>query len=406
MIYLRLAWRNIWRNTRRTLITVASIFFAVILATIMWSMLEGVYGKMIHNIVAFSSGYLQVHKKGYWEEKNIENVFTADTALAKKLSGVENITAVVPRIENFALASTGENTAGVMLLGIDPEKEDNITNLKTKVKNGKYLRSTDNGVMIGKGVARKLRLSVGDTIILLSQGYHASSANGLYKVLGIVSLPSPELDKVMVYMPLATASGLLSLDNHISSWAVMISDAKKLASVKKELLRNIDPTAYEVMDWKELMPDLDQMIQADGSGHKITILVLYLVISFGIFSTVLMMMAERQHEFGIMTAIGMKKRQLAFIVFLETVFITLIGVISGTLASLPITFYLSEHPIQLTGEVRIIYESYGFEPIIAVSTAPVVFFSQARVVLLITLLIGIYPVYKILRMNLMNALRS
>ncbi|ULQ55544.1 ABC transporter permease [Flavihumibacter rivuli] len=406
MIYLRMAWRNIWRNARRTWITIASVSFAVILSTFMWAMLEGVYDNMIRNVVAFSSGYLQIHKKGYWQEKSIENVFNADTSWVKQVAGMEGITAVVPRIENFALASTGENTAGVMVLGIDPKKENQVTNLEQKISAGRYLRPEDKGVIIGSGLARKLRLGVGDSLILLSQGYQASSANGLFPILGIVEMGSPELDKVMVYMPLDQAAVFFSLDGQLSSWALIISDQKELAAIKSRLAAKIDPGQYELMDWKEMMPELDQMITADGSGHKITLMVLYLVISFGIFSTILMMLAERQHEFGIMLAIGMKKHQLAFIVLLEIVMITLIGVVTGSLASLPVLFYFLSHPIRLGGELATIYENYGFEPIIPVSTAPSVFFSQARVVMVITLLIAVYPLYKIFRMKLMNALRS
>lgn len=406
MIYLRLAWRNIWRNSRRTWITVASIFFAVILSTFMWAMLEGVYDNMIRNVVAFSSGYLQVHKKGYWEEKNIENVFISDTTTERKLASIPDITAIIPRIENFALASTGERTTGVLLLGIDPEKEKTITRLDEKVFAGKYIAVNDPDVMVGSGVARKLRLSVGDSIILLGQGYQASSANGLFRVQGIVQMGSPDLDKILVYMNLETARTLLNLDNQLSSWALMIDNPKKMEPVKNSVSTQLDTLSYEVMDWKEMMPDLDQMIAADGSGHKITLFVLYLVIGFGIFSTILMMLAERQHEFGIMVAIGMKKYQIAIIVFLETVMITFIGVLAGSLASLPVIQYFAIHPIQLSGEVRVIYENYGFEPVIPVSTAPAVFLSQARIVSLITLLIAVYPVYKIFRMNLMTALRS
>ncbi|ULQ51601.1 ABC transporter permease [Flavihumibacter fluvii] len=406
MIYLRLAWRNIWRNSRRTWITVASIFFAVILSTFMWAMLEGVYDNMIRNVVAFSSGYLQVHKKGYWEEKSIENVFLADTVTERQLSSIPDVTAVIPRIENFALASTGERSTGVLLLGIDPENEKKITRLDQKVLAGKYIAANDADVMVGNGVARKLRLSVGDSIILLGQGYQASSANGLYRVQGIVQMGSPDLDKILVYMNLKSASTLLNLDNQLSSWALMIDNPRKMSQVKKSISVQLDTLSYEVMDWKEMMPELDQMITADGSGHKITLLVLYLVISFGIFSTILMMLAERQHEFGIMVAIGMKKYQIALIVFMETVMITFIGVLAGSMASLPVIQYFSIHPIQLSGEVRTIYQNYGFEPIIPVSTAPAVFLSQARVVSLITLLIAVYPVYKILNMKLMTALRS
>ncbi|MBC6491992.1 ABC transporter permease [Flavihumibacter stibioxidans] len=406
MIYLRMAWRNIWRNARRTWITVASIFFAVILATLMFSLLEGVYVNMIRNVVSFSTGYLQVHEKGYWEDKSIEHVFTADSASARLIENTDGITAMVPRIENFALASTGNQTSGAMVLGIDPEKENTVTGLKSKLSEGNYLGNNSRGAMIGSGLARKLRLSVGDTMILLSQGYHAGSANGLFRVDGILKMNSPDLDKVMVYLSLPRASELFGLENQYSSWALMIRDDENMEAVKLALQQRIDSTRFEVMDWKGMMPELDQMIEADSTGHRITIYILYMVISFGIFSTILMMLAERKHEFGIMLAIGMKKHQLAFIVFLETVIISFLGVLVGTAGALPVIHYLSRNPIQLQGDLKVAYESYGFEPIMPVSTAPEVFITQSKVVLIITMLVAIYPIIQLLRMRLMTALRS
>jgi len=160
------------------------------------------------------------------------------------------------------------------------------------------------------------------------------------------------------------------------------------------------------MDWKELMPELDQMIEADSGGHKITMAILYVVISFGVFSTVLMMMAERRREFGIMMAIGMKKHQLAGIVFSETILLLIMGITIGTLGAWPILEYFYFHPVLLKGELGAIYESYGFEPIIPVSKSPVVFLSQVRAVFIIGLIVLIYPMISIARFRLMKAMRS
>jgi len=406
MIYLKLAWRNIWRNKRRTLITVASVFFAVILSIIMRGLVEGVYSNMVKNIAAFSTGYIQVHKKGYWEEKNIDNSFAGDPGLFNKVNSVDNVKAIVPRIETFALASTGNNTAGVILLGIDPSKENQINELKQKVISGEYPNADDEAVMIGSGLAKKLKLSSGDTIVLLSQGFHAASANGMYPVKAILKLGSPELDKTVVYLPLKACQQLLSLDNQLTSLALFISSSYDMNNVKNGLKNIIDRDKYELMDWKEMMPELDQMIEADSGGNKIMLFVLYLVISFGIFSTILMMLAERRHEFGIMIAIGMKKHQLAWIVLIETLIISFIGVLLGSLVGWPMLDYFSRHPYQLQGEMKSIYESYGFEAIIPFSRDASVFINQAKVVLVIAIIVATYPVISIIRLSLMKALRS
>lgn len=406
MIYLLMAWRNIWRNRRRTWITIASIFFAVILSTLMWAILEGVYTNMVRNVVAFSTGYLQVHAKGYQENRNLDYVFKAEPSLVQRIRTTEGVSHIAPRIEQFVFASSGSQTSGALLMGVDPALENSITSLASKVAQGTYLQQDDKGIMIGAGLAKKLRLGIGDTIVVISQGYQGAAANALFRIKAILQMGSPDLDKLVLYTSLPAMSDLLSLNGQLTAWAIMIPGQDDLEPVKKKVAALLDTTSFEVLDWKEMIPELDQMIEADSSGHKITLMILYLVTSFGIFSTILMMLAERRHEFGILLAIGTKRRQLAFMIFLETLFISMIGVITGTLASFPVIYYYAKHPYQLKGELKEVYESYGFEAIIPASTELSVFLSQARIVFIITLVISLYPVFKIFRLKLMNAIRS
>ncbi len=406
MMFFKIAWRNIWRNRRRTFITIASIFFAVILATLMRSLLEGVYNNMIHNIAAFSTGYIQVHKKGYWQEKNIENVMNADSNVLKLVSSTKNVTAVVPRIETFALASTGRQTSGVICMGVDVEKENDITKLRSKIVSGTFFTAKDEAVLIGERLAQKLDLKAGDSIVIMSQGYHAASANNIYRVKGIVQLGSPDLDKAIVYLPLHTAQQLLSLDNQVTGLSIMLNSSRNMNEVLHSLQQQIDTSRYEVMTWKQMMPQLDQMIEADGGSHKIILAVLYLVISFGVFSTVLMMLAERKHEFGIMIAIGLKKHQLTQVIIIETLLILFMGILFGTLAAWPVLEYVSAHPIRIGGELKKIYENYGLEAIFPMSKSFIVFWSQVKAVAIIGLAVTIYPIVHISRFALMKALRS
>ena len=199
--YLKFAWRNLWRNKRRTLITTASIFFGVILSTVMSSMQEGSYAMYIKTIVNFYSGYIQIHSKGYWKDKVINNSLEY-SSVKSELSKVKGITAIAPRLENYALASSEEITKGVMVIGIAPKEEDGITNLSKRIIKGTFLINGDNGVVLGSTLAKYLKLDVNDTLVLLSQGYHGIGAAGKYPVKGIIKQPSPELDRTVVYMNL------------------------------------------------------------------------------------------------------------------------------------------------------------------------------------------------------------
>src|SRR5512146_2427997 len=197
-----IAWRNIWRNKRRTLITCASIFFAIFFSLLMRSLQSGTFTNIVNNVVRSYSGYIQVHKKGYWNEKEINNSFRPGQGLIDSLGQIENVAAVIPRLESFALASSGAETKGLMVVGVDPEGEQRVTGLKENVIAGRYLSSSDSGVMIGKKAADYLGLHVGDTLVMIGQGFHGTSAAGKWPVIGILHFKSPVLDRQMVFMPL------------------------------------------------------------------------------------------------------------------------------------------------------------------------------------------------------------
>ena len=180
---LKLAWLNIWRNKHRTIITTTSIFFAVLLAILVRSLTDGIYENMIRNVVSYSSGYVQIHQKGYWDEQSIDNTFEEDEQLYQELLKNTNVTHLMPRLQTFALASYADKTKGVLILGIDPAKEKAVNKLHEKITAGEYIETIDdNAVVLGDGLASQLRLKVNDTLVLLGQGYHASSAAGKFIV--------------------------------------------------------------------------------------------------------------------------------------------------------------------------------------------------------------------------------
>jgi ABC-type lipoprotein release transport system permease subunit len=402
--YIKLAWRNIWRNKRRTLITAASIFFGVVLSSLMSSMQEGSYAQYIKTIVNFYSGYIQVHQKGYWNDKVINNSFEF-SALKSKLGQVKRITESTPRLENFALASSQDITKGVMVIGISPKEENRITNLSKRIIKGHYLVPGDDGVVLGSELAHYMTLKVNDTIVLLSQGYHGVSAAGKYPVRGIIKQPSPELDRTVAYMDIANCQQLYSAEGMLTSMIIMVNDSKEVMPVKNELIAKLGGD-FEVMDWKEINSILIKQIDSDRASGIIIKGVLYMVIAFGIFGTVMMMTAERRKEFGVLVAIGMQRYKLGYILLMETIMLGLVGVVSGIIASLPVTWYFTLHPIPLTGQAAETMSQMGFEPIMSFSMTPSVFYNQAITIFIFTIIIGLYPILNISRLMISKALRS
>jgi len=402
---LKLIWRNLWRNSRRTLITIASIAFAVLFAILMQSLQNGVFNNLIKNVVGYYSGYVQIHQKGYWDEQVLDNSFEPKKSLITQLQKNPQITEIVPRLETFILASKGNTTKGCLLVGTDAVKENKLTQLKSKLIKGSYFENKEEAVLLAEGLARRLKISVGDTIVLFGQGFHGVMAAGKYKIKGIIHLASPAMNDSFVYLPLAATQYFLSAENRLTSIALGIDNPENTALLSQKLKKSMG-TKHEVMTWQEMIPDVANHIKADGFSFYIFSGILYLIIGFGLFGTVLMMTAERKYEFGMLIAIGMKKSKLELILLGETFLISLFGVLLGVLLSLPLVIYLKENPIRFGGEVAKAYEQFGFEAIFPAAVDLQIFITQSLIVLIMTLGIGMYPLWHVSGLDPVKAMKK
>jgi len=403
---IKLAYRNLWRNKRRTLITIASIFFSVVLAILMRGYHGGAWSSLLENVLHSYTGFMQVHAKGYWDEKTLDYTMVWNDSLKNEICKNKDVRNIVPRVESFALASAGEKTKGVIVVGIDPAIEEDFTKLTKKMVQGQMLKANDNEVMLSQRLAKFLNISVGDTLTLLSQGYQGASAAGVFRVKGIVKLPSPEWDNQLVYLPLSTAQNFYSLQGRLTSIVVDIYKTRRLDKIATALTKKLDPNKYEVMTWKEMLVELYQEYVSDESGGKIFLALLYLIIGFGIFGTVMMMTSERTREFGVLVAVGMKRYRLVGLICAEMFLIAILGVISGMIAGVPIITYFHFNPIHLSGEYAKTMEVYGMEPVIMVLWQANYIINQGLVVFGLTIVAIAYPIYSIGKLNVIKALRA
>lgn len=403
-LYLILAWRNIWRNRRRTILAASSIFFAIVLAIFTRAMQHGTYDYMIDSAVRMHTGYLQIHGKGYWDERSLENAIDFDHDLIRKIEEINFIEITVPRLENYLLISSKEITKVTTVICIDPEKENRMTKLQQKLISGRYINDNDTGILISEGLARLLDVKVGDTVVLYGQGIYGITLATLCPIIGIIKFALPDLNNSFTYIPLQFGQNLFSLENRITTISILINNPKKLDYVYNEVKKVINEN-YEVMRWEEMMPELVQGIQLDSVGGLIMLFILYLVIAFGIFGTVMMMTAERTKEFGILLSIGVKKSKLILITTIEAIFISALGGFSGIVISIPIVTYFKQNPIRFTGEIAEISLKFGVEPIIPLSTDIGIFVAQTSIVLLIALMSSLYPINYIRNLKPIEAIR-
>jgi putative ABC transport system permease protein len=402
---IKLARRNIWRNKRRTLITAMAIFFAVFFSVVMQSVQKGMFDNMEFGMVKSFVGFGQIHSKGFFEDQTLDNAFLYDEKIDELANKHKDVKAFVPRIESFALASNGQATKGAMLIGIDTEKENTLTELSQKITKGEYFVPNDSSVLVAEGLAKYLKVDVGDTLVLISSGYHGASAAGAYLVKGLIEFPSPELNNRMIYMPLATSQEFFDLDGLVTTLVIDTDKPNRIEKITNQLQADLGEE-YEVMPFLELIPNIVQVRQFKEGSSLFMLFILYAIITFGIFGTILMMIKERQYEFGVLTAIGLRRSRLSMIVWLETIFIGMIGVVGGVAASLGITYFLKMNPVALTGEAAAAYEDFGIEPLITASTAPEIFYNQAIIVFVIVTLLALYPIFKISKLKPVEAMRA
>lgn len=403
---LKIAWRNIWRNKRRTMITVASIMFALFFAIIMRGFGIGSYEKMKENAVKSYSGYLQIHKNGYWDDKTINNIFSLDDEIITKFESDTRVNVVIPRLESFSLASSGESTKGVVVMGISPEKEDKMTKIKSFLEEGDFIGSNDKSVLVAAGLAKFLNVKVNDTLVLFSSGYHGATAAGLYPVKGILKLPFPDMNRSTVYLSISEAQSFFSTGNQFTGLIFDLNNIDDVADVEQTITETINLDEYEVMNWEVMNKELLQMIETDNAGGVIMIAILYLVIAFGIFGTVLMMTNERIREFSVMVSVGMQKRKLALVIIVELIFLTIIAVIAGILISLPVMFYYYYNPIEFTGDAVAAMKDFNFEPVMPMSLDIQIFIFQGIAISILMIIAMSYPTIKILTLNIVKGLRS
>ncbi len=403
---IKLAWRNIWRNKRRSYLTIGSIMFAVILAVFMRSMQFGSYENMIENSVRFYTGHVQIHQNGYWDDQVIDHSMATDSNLLESLHQIEGVTDVVPRMESFILSAYGTKTRGSLIMGIDPQAEHGLTGLKDKLIEGEYLEMDDSSVLISEGLAKYLKMEVGDTLVLLGQGYHSASAAAIYPVKGIVKFPVKAQNDQSVFLPIPQAQWLFDAPELLTSISLMVDKVGHVAAVTNAVKSQVDLETLEVMDWQELTPELLQAIEIDNLSSKFMLYILYLVIGFGMLGTFMMMTAERQYEFGVMISIGMSRLKMQLVIALEMMMMTFLALFIGIGATLPGLIYLNLNPIKLTGEMAVAAEKQGVEALIKFSLVPEIFLNQAWAIFFMALFLGFYPLRSIQKLKPVKAMRG
>ena len=367
----------------------------------------GFYDKLIETVVESYAGYVEVHADGFWDNQNLDNSMEVDQRLINDIKSVEGVDNIVQRLQTFSLISMGNKTKGGVINGINISDEQKITDWNKKMISGTF-KIGKNEIIIGKGIAEYFDIKENDTLILYGQGYRGMMAAGKYPVKGVIDLKNPDLNKLGVFMNIETARNYVSSDEistHIIVDKKQYYDEEKIANDLTQVLSK----DYEIMTWKETLPEIEQTITADNAGGVIMAFILYIIVVFGMFGTVLMMTEERTYEFGVLISLGMSRARLFGIIFIETIILSMIGVFIAIIITYPITFYYNLNPIDmatLMGEgADQMMEEMGFSPLFPMSIEWDIPLTHALVIFISSLLISIYPAIKISKLNPVKSMK-
>jgi ABC-type lipoprotein release transport system permease subunit len=400
---LRIAWRNIWRNKRRSIIVLTSIIVGIIATIMLDGLTNGMLEQMLHNQVNSGVTHIQIHRKGFSDNKNVKSYLPDSRKVEEIVKTSPLIKHYGKRVVTFGLLSSAANSSGVYINGIVPPEEANITNIKTFVKEGSYPGSDGREILISKDLAEKLDVGLGSKVVALSNTPDGSVGSDVFRVTGIYETFSSDFDRINVYIPLERAQQLLNIGDEIHEIAVIAADDSRVMELKDQISGSLTGD-YEVLSYTDLLPLLVMFLDMYGQMTWIINLIVGLALIFGIINVMQMAVFERIREFGVLMSIGMKNSKLFFMVIVESFIIGIIGTALGISMGI-----LIQTPLQSTGiDLSMFAESlksYGVGAVIYPVTSADNLLSLAVMIPFISAAAAIYPAYKAMKLEPVYAIR-
>jgi len=325
----RIAWRNVFRNPRRTLIVVTAIAVGVGGAVFAMAINYGMVFQMVENAIDRDLGHLQIHAPGYGDDPGIAHRLAGGGAeVVRALEAEPAVRAFAPRLRGQALVFSPRASAGAELVGVEPEREREVTRIAESLSQGRYLGSSRRRVLVGAVLARRLTVKIGDKIVISVQDASGDLTGEAFRIAGIFDTASRDFDGGTIFLPLASAQALYGVGDDLSELVVVAHDRSEVEPLRDDLAARLDGKA-EVRSWDQTQPLLRYMVELFDQMGWIVYGAVFVAMAFGIANVMLMAVHERIREIGILTAVGMRPRRLVGMIALESVVLTVIGLLLG-----------------------------------------------------------------------------
>jgi ABC-type lipoprotein release transport system permease subunit len=405
-VFLKLAARALARNRRRSLITLIAVAVGHAGLVFLWGYVGGINRQMIGNITSYLTGHLQVHRQGYHDDPTLDLAFAGPGGLAERLAAIGTVAAIAPRVEGEALASGPEKTRGVLVVGVDPERERAVTTLARAIKDGSYLESGDpQGIVLGSRVAEVLRVTVEDEVTLVTQAADGSIGAGRYRVRGIYASGIDLIDGAYAFLTLSAAQELFVLDGRVTTLAVQLAELDRLPAARAALARELGP-GYEVLGWERLMPGLADNVEFHELLTYIILFVVFVVVALGLANTILMGVMERTHEFGVMLALGTAPAYIARIVLYEALLLGLAGVALGDALGAGVVTWFGGRGLDMSQYAKAVQMMPGLTGIVYPHIGGGELLLLSALILATTVVASVYPAWKAATLMPVAAIRG
>lgn len=401
----QLAWRNVLRNRRRSAITILSIAIGLAALTFAWAYIDGMNQQMIRNSTRFLAGDVQVHLSGYHDDPTLDRLMPDAQPVLATVRADPNVEAATLRLEGKALASQGDKSRGVMLVGVEPTEETQVSALFKAIVSGSALSDSTPGVLIGEQFAQALGLSAGDELLLVGQGYDGSVASARWPVRGVFRTNIDDLDARVAVLPLAVLRDFFTAPAGASAVALRLRDREQQATTQARLAQRLGP-GYEVLGWQKLLP----MVAISTRFHVVmawvVLTVFFGIVAAAVANPILMAVIERTREFGVMLALGISRARLLGLVLLEAVLLGGLGLLAGNLLGLGLTGYFAYQGIDMSAFGAALRTMPGLENVIY----PVIRWERSAMISLLVFatacLTALYPAAKAALLEPVAAIRG
>jgi putative ABC transport system permease protein len=406
-VLMKLAWRNLWRNMRRTLITMVAIGLGLALAMVSIGLGDGGHEQMIESGVRMGAGHITVQPLGYQKNPSNDKIIPDEDPVLRALKDIPQIREVSLRIVGKGLINSAANSSGISFRGVDPTQEGDKSLLAPHLISGEHLSVRDTrDILIGEKLAQKLKVSVGKKVVLMGQDASSEVSSALFRVKGIYKTGVSDLDRYFCLISLKGARDFLGLEQGVTQVAIYLGSQFEIEKVLSLLRSRLPSLSVEVLPWQEVMPDLLRFVQLDDAGNYLFLGIILVIVALGILNTILMSVLERTREFGMMLALGLSPGFLFLMIIFETTFLAMLSMVFGGALGFGGHHYFATVGLNITGFTaeKLTLAGTIISPTLYSYLRPMRVVGLLIIIFLVTLVTGLYPAVKASRLAPIKAI--